>query len=353
VWEVLRANPGYELVLMERLPQHLRDQLATTDEVVYGALLPRPGSGLEPRCVTPDTALLFLSLTTPGPLPGYVAASLAEHTKRRLVLDDVLQVRDGNRDTNRFVSGPAAVPVLPPQNPSAGGGRTAELSVAALRYGQELRGLGETLLAQRLYAFGRQPVSPRLRRRYPSDTAIPASLDGNWIAIPPDSTWLRWRARSSSGDGKAFKLYVSPTLESAATALNAVAMTPFRGARGFKIGKDLPGLCRPDKLIVYFDRLEELQEAAAVLQERLDGCQAHGVPFTAAITDDALLSWGMDEQGKSWRIWIAERLAEYLCRADGAVEPWRFALERLRAGGVNTATWAPSHHLRAGRLDDT
>jgi hypothetical protein len=154
-----------------------------------------------------------------------------------------------------------------------------------------------------------------------------------------------------------YKLYVSPAIDGLETAISAVAssLAGARGVMAFKVGSDVQGICRPDKLVVYFDRLEELQEGAAALADRLSECPAHGVPFTAAVTHDGLLSWGADppapssENGTgrtSWRLWVTERLAEYLTLARNAgrseLEPWQLALERLRLAGIDTDTWIPA-----------
>ena len=43
---------------------------------------------------------------------------------------------------------------------------------------------------------------------------------------------------------------------------------------------------------------------------------------------------------------MTERLAGHLAAVRGAdpseLEPWRFALERLRLSGIDTETWAPT-----------
>jgi hypothetical protein len=92
---------------------------------------------------------------------------------------------------------------------------------------------------------------------------------------------------------------------------------------------------------------------------RLAGVAAQGVPFTSEIGGDGLLSWGMDPpqtaarswNGRlSWRLWLTHRLARALisaCRSpeSSTAEPWRFALERLRLEGVDTATWTPAASL--------
>jgi hypothetical protein len=130
---------------------------------------------------------------------------------------------------------------------------------------------------------------------------------------------------------------------------------PDSSAHFFKVGRSATGLLRPDKLVVYFRDFEPLEQAARELAIRLSGCAAHGVPFTASLGDDGLLSWGVDplpEKGalswrgpESWRLWVTNRLASALVSArkniTGTLQPWQFALERLRLENVDTITWAP------------
>jgi hypothetical protein len=93
--------------------------------------------------------------------------------------------------------------------------------------------------------------------------------------------------------------------------------------------------------------------------QKLSGCPLHGVPFTAELAGGGLLSWGIDPpaekqtvpwlERESWRLWVANRLASALLLAKTStkadIQPWRFALERLRLEGVDTQTWAPSRML--------
>jgi hypothetical protein len=76
----------------------------------------------------------------------------------------------------------------------------------------------------------------------------------------------------------------------------------------FKIGSDAWGLLRPDKIVAYFPDFERLAEAAGGLAEGLSR---------------ALLT----------------------AREAGEAEPWRFALDRLRLEGIDTATWTPGSRL--------
>ena len=377
-----RASPHYELVLLDRLAPEERAALGELESWsdTYGLLRPRPESGLELRPASMEVALLFLTLEQPQPLPAYVRAQLGDDLDRsigRLVLDGVLEIEH----EGGYVCGAKAGELVLSSHSEGGRGRIGEVSVAALRYAQELADLPASLLALRLYFYGRQPVSPELRRRLPDDSAVAsylgiapggtarASLDAGWRAVSSIADepryWRTWRRRSvgHATDGACVtpcKLYVSPAIDALEGALGAVADSLARapGVSAFKVGADVGGICRPDKLVVYFDRLDDLQQGAAQLGDRLEGCPAHGVPFTAPVTADGLLSWGADppvpsgasrEAPTSWRMWVTERLAEYLVVARegsaGTLEPWQFALERLRLSGIDTDTWAPASEM--------
>ena len=346
----LRANPLYELVPLERLSEAERRVLDGGGEALYGLLRPADGSGLAPRSASTDLALLVLTLREPGPLPEFAARSLggdASETTARLVLDGVLEVeRDG-----RFVSGPAALEaaVDAPRGP----GRVGELSLAALRHGQALEGLPEELLALRLYGFGRRPLTRALARGLPDEDAVARFLG------PPAEGWLEsgtsrgepWRMLRRGGAPHArasFKLYVAPALDALPEAFAALSES-LDASAGFKVARDAAGLCRPDKLVAYFHRLEDLRAAAARLAPRLAGLPAQPVPFTGGIDAEGILSWGVDPQAgrdgaRSWRLWLVSRLASSLVEAReraGGVEPWRFALERIRLDGIDVESWAP------------
>jgi len=366
----LRAGRGYELVAREQLTAAERTALdsASGDDEPYGILRPRRGSRLAPRTVSPDTALLFLTLREPGPLPAYARAALgsdASDTIARLVLDGVLELKY----LGQWYCGGTAAKLLDRGGQARGCNRVGELSQAALQYGQELGDVPEDVLAMRLYGYGRRPIGPELRRQMPDEAAVTTALglgeDGRarqklataWSEYrrPEAGTthWRHWRSRTASGRPRTLranvKLYLSPTVEALPDALQAAAdlLAASPTPTGFKVGVNVGGICRPDKVVMYFDRLDELHATATDLACRLHGVPAHGVPFTAAVTDDGLLSWAADPEVTSWRLWVASRLAEHLGQArreaaDG-LEPWRFALERLRLDGVDPGTW-----IRAG-----
>lgn len=359
-------------MLFDRLPPGEREALAPlrNDPGFYGVLRPREGGERRGvKSVDRETALLFLTLREPGPLPSYVRAVLGDETARtvsRLVADGILEVERGGG----FVSGPAAFEGAAGE---AGRGRLAELSAAALRYGQALAVDDPLTLSFRLYGYNHRPLTPGWKRLLATAEAVQAHLgiafggarrrllDRVWAPQEPFEAWLSWRLRSgessSRPDGATFKLYVSPAPEALGGSFGAI-LEAFAAARvpHFKIGAGAAGLLRADKIVAYFPDFERLAGAADAIASRLGGVPVQGVPFTSEIAGDGLLSWGADPpagsgirgRSESWRLWLTHRLARALldARTAGAAEPWRFAIERVRLEGVDPETWTPGAFLR-------
>jgi hypothetical protein len=373
----LRANPRYELVLSDRLEPEIRRSLADLekDPGFYGVLR----SGTSVKAVDRDTALLFLTLREPGLLPSYVhriSAADAADTVARLVADGVLEIAAGDG----FVSGAAAFDLLWEEGREGqGGGRLTALSIAALRYGQTLAVSDPVRLSLRLYGYNRRPLTPVWKRLLPDAEAVERHLgiglggphrrllDQGWVRTGTSESWLSWRLRGDlrRDDGSrsaagTWKLYVSPEPEALAEGFGNVldALAAARAPQ-LKIGADAAGLLRPDKLVAYYPSFERLAAAAEAVAERLAGTPAQGVPFTSEIAGGGLLSWGVDPPpdgswsgGESWRLWLTHRLAVALLagkNAEGSniadIEPWHFALERLRLEGVDTDSWTPGARL--------
>jgi hypothetical protein len=383
---IFRANPDYKLVLIDRLSGSDRDQLQRADpsDDLYGALVPQGGSAQDWRSVSCDTALLFTALSEAGPLPGYVQRRLGhdlETTIKRLLLDGVLQIWHNDE----FRCGPSVAELLASRHPRLGGDCKFDLAVSALRYGQELGCLAEAELGQRLYFYGRKPVSPQLQRRFANPAALASFLgiaaDGvlvrslrlHWMNVPiPQGMreyWWEWLSISEPPRGTAqraaYKLYVSPVVNDMPETLETIisALRPSQGITGFKVGVGLWGVSRPGKILIYFTHLDDLYRFADFIRNRLFGCAAHGVPFSAAASQDGLLSWGADpprdategQRTTSWRMWVTRRLAQYLISARTApletVEPWQFALDRLRLSGIDTDTWIPASGMWPAALE--
>lgn len=372
-----RANPAFELVLFDRLAPQERETLAELrkDPDFYGILRPREAM-LGVKSVDRETALLFLTLREPGPLPSYMKTMLGDGALRvvaRLVADAILEVEEDGR----FVSGAAALALFAPagdrRTGNGAGGRLAEISLAALRYAQDLAEDDPLALSFRLYGYNRRPLTPAWKRLLPKGDQVLAWLgigqggprrslvDRNWERTGGSAEWwLSWRSRQDgdlSGGGATWKLYISPMPEALPESFGDIleALAAAKAAQ-FKIGSDALGILRADKIVSYFPSFERLATAAEALEARLSGIPAQGVPFTSEIGGNGLLSWGVDPPreetsfggGESWRLWLTHRLARALLSARSASatsEPWRFALERVRLEGVDTDTWTPGAML--------
>jgi hypothetical protein len=372
-----RANPAYQLVLFDRLAadqqEFLRD--LTKDPDFYGVLLPLEGSRQRTKSACQSTALLLLTLAQPGKLPAYIHTSLgvaANQAIAEMVLDGVLEMElDG-----RFVSGTDAYDAIySTPHVETHTIPLSDLTTRALEYAKELNLDDSTMLSGRLYSYNRIPLSSRWKQMFPDSASVEAYLGVDskgalqpllaerWQRIKSSSLsegWIQWSSRdrrSVREDGSpGYKLYVSPMPDLIQkTFATVVECLSDSEAYHFKVGDDAMGLLRPDKIVLYFYSFEAMRKTADMLAERLRDCPAQGVPFTAALDESGLLSWGADpprqdgvlawQERESWRMWVTNRIATAMIAAKesqtGRLEPWRFALERLRLDHVDTDTWTP------------
>jgi hypothetical protein len=381
-----RSSRRFRLVPRERAPRHVRAAVAgLADDVdFFGLLLPRSSVDRETKAVCHDTARLFEALRMPGELPPDLVERLggrADKAIARLVLDGILELQI----RQRFVSGPEAFGHLFTDIPHfALRGAIGQLTFQALVSAQHFLGAGFRALASYLYRYNTAPASPAWRSKLPTTRAAhehlattlvpwrPAAVHRTWTLLggrESDSHWIMWRrSRVSAGPAEfrrltACKLFISPTCgalrETFHSTIPILADSP---AFAFKVGSDLPGWLRPDKLVAYFARHADLTDTAARLQAALNGVPWQGVPFSAALSGDGLLSWGMDPAEdaqtfgwngrESWRVWVTHRLAESLLAAsrcpDLPVAPWTFALAALELDGIVPTTFVPAEGIWAG-----
>lgn len=322
----------------------------------FGLLVAEPGSGLPDKLVDADAAELVTALQRPGRLPGWAAGQVAE-----LVLDGVIEV---DSDAG-FVAGPAAYEAIigPARHPEPTD-RLGRLSYAALAYAERLRLPDAGQLTARLYAYHRVPLSHRWSAAYPDSHAVRDLLTSpdllrRWTGTTAGG-WLTWARKSNPGGAFPYKLYVSPHIRDVPAALPALVSTlTSAGVARFKVGADAPGLLRPDKIVVYLASAVELSAVATAVAGALAGLAPHGVPFSAELAGDGLLSWGGDPDAEagpvgagpeSWRLAVCRLLAESLVAATAAVaagrvrqlRPVDFALARLAAAGVDIRSFAPA-----------
>lgn len=360
----VRANPAYRLVASGALDAGYRrslEQAGVDLSTTHGLLIGDRAHGLADKLVDAAGAELFTALRQPGPAPQLPPRRLAA-----LVLDGVIEVETGSG----FVSGPLAYEAVVGAGAlDAPGDRLGRLSHAALQYAQRLRLSDVDRILARLYHYNRVPLAARWTRAYPDARAVDALLRGPALSLqwdgglPRDVRTVEWLSFSRRDDPLRtrpdllpYKLYVSPAVEALPDVLGVLGqLLTDAGARRFKVGPDAFGLLRPDKIVVYMPDARELGEVARALAQALDGVPPHGVPFTAELAGDGLLSWGGDpapeagpvgEGVESWRLSVSRRLAEYLATAQRAplstLRPYEFALARLALDGVDVRSFAPA-----------
>lgn len=360
-----RSSPALELKRIHELPSEQQTALAELqqDDDFYGVLVPRGGGGL--KSVGKATAALLLSLASPSTLE-----QLSDEEFRNdvvdLVLDGILEIEH----EGRFLSGADAFSVLECGRVAAALG--TGLHAQALHHAQSLATNDAAQLTVALYTYNRLPRTRAWAARFPDREHVlahlgeSALLDRHWHRLPSNNGWISWQSRAPRSLGRTdvtWKLYVSPRPEHIRDAFHALVrvLANIDGAQ-MKIGSDAAGLLRPDKLVAYFHSKEELERAARELAGELRGCPAHGVPFTAMVDDEGLLSWGADPPDseralswldrESWRLFVAKTLAAAMSIAKQAsapsVAPWEFAVERARRHGIDVSTWAPSAALWSG-----
>jgi hypothetical protein len=364
----LRTSPAFDLIPLDRLTPVQRQALdaVQSDDDCFGVLCARGEPSRGVKSVSRDTALLWYALQTPGTLPEFAVRALGSDCDdfiARMVLDGVFEIEcDG-----QLRSGPAAHAALFGNDgvQPAAENIIAVISRRAIEYAFALETENVAILSTRLYAYNRVPASPRWFRAFPDDESVerflgigtpawPLAWQWQRLAIPPEqSGWIAWSRTGVSARSSAYKLYVSPHCASMRDALRATAgVVAASAAFHWKIGRDVFGLLRPDKCVVYFNDFADMQSVAAALATRLQGCPAQGTPFSAEFAGDGLLSWGVDPEGdpagrqESWREYVCNRLATALAFAKtsppAGVSPVRFALDRLRLDGIDPSSWAPA-----------
>jgi hypothetical protein len=350
----VRANRSYRLVDAATAGSGLDEWLAAhgggmgPTHVLLGAA----GSGLSAKAVDDAGARLIMQLSDPG------GRELLEEDVLDLVLDEVLEVAvDG-----RWLAGPPAFEALVrPWDPPPAGDRLSRLSYEAVRRAARLPLTDAADLCGSLYGFLRRPVSRRWTRQYPDPAAVRDLLlrtaNHDWIVTGGhDADWLHLRARGAPATALPYKIYVSPRVDVLPDAVPEVAaVLAACGVPELKVGAHAAQLLRPDRIVAYLPDVTAARYAARELAVSLAGLPADGVPFTAQLDRDGLLSWAGDPPvgsgplggpRESWRLSVCRRLGEHLAAAKRAslrrVTPPQYALSRLARDGVRLPSFSPA-----------
>jgi len=359
-----RAAPGLDCIPFDRLPGDSWSQLGAlhNDPTLYGVICAADGSS-HIRAVDRDTALLFLTLRDPGPIPAYARRLLGAECREvitNLVLDGVLEVEVVE---GRFTSGARFHELMLPDGAPSVLADEDSTELVALKLVSSLRWTDAPKASRELYAFGRLPCSSRWKDwglqssgdRARSLGAVTRTLGSDW-RVDETIDWITWTRRTGwAGTSRRAKLYLSPQPDHLFAVLPEVAaITERLGVSSFKIARTLRGMLRPDKMVLYWPGLEDALAASPELLHLTSGVPGHRVPFTARIEGSDTLSYGIDPplrelvvpwQSPSWRGWVVEKLvgamvAAQLSPAIGS-SAWQHALWGAHRAGIDTKTWSP------------
>ena len=372
---IFRSNPNYELIKFENLSEKEQLKLANLkqDPDFYAILFPKK-NGLTMKAVNYDTARLFLKMSKAGRLPNYLNEFdniIQNKSIIQLVLDNVLEI-DGSEG---FVSGIDAYSTLYRDVDTsfkiANHIRTS-LSVNALKYGQNLCLSDPIELSKRLYFYNRIPVSSAWKKELSTTEKVASylgiSVDGKSRTIlneywkfdqyTTNQDWFFFYANDqciAHNSYTGYKLYISPHPKYLKEVFfDAIRIFSKNRISSFKVGNNIYGILRPDKMVAYFSNFKDLKSTSAQLHDVLVRVPAHGVPFTAYLDNQGLISWGVDPphnmkllpwEGLSWRRWLTNHLASSIIQATNSnchLEPWKFALQRIKLEGIDPISWIPN-----------
>jgi len=371
---IFRANASYKLVESGNLSR-LEQQALTgllSDPEVYGVFKPGATVSYDSYKVAyKDVALLWYSLQQPGTMPIFLRNIFDDDinaTLASLILDGILEIKY----KGEFFSGPGAQQIIFKHDGEPGfskNGKIASLSGKAIRYVFSLNHLDIRMLSARLYAYNTMPglkVQDILNTPKEVESFlgignydyIDRAILKNWVKHLPTENfnWLIWQHKEDSNDlvnKVTYKMYISPAIYEMPKTFNRIVGELIKTKSfSFKVGADRHGLLRPDKFIAYFKSFSDLQEAASMLKPLLQGVEVQGVPFTAQLDEEGLLSWGVDPprkevlenfDGASWRASVTDKIALAISQAKTASlengAAYNFIMNKISLEGIDPRTW--------------
>jgi hypothetical protein len=251
-------------------------------------------------------------------------------------------------------------------------GRLEILSRHAISYAVELVGTGGAPdLWKQLYNFNSYPdptladlsicdesgesfAKPLLDKAGPEWVWTQRS-DPHWIFFSrPGRDEAAHTARCKNGH---FKIYVSPAAGAFRHAVEATLRTSVDYAT-LKFARKHNGTLRSDKIVIFTNSMAHTRRVADAVLSAIGEVPAHGVPFTADLGGDGLLSWATDpvsselRQFRSWRVWVCHMLVSCINAAPTGADPdvqVDAVLEALATQhGVVSGAWKLTNVRRKG-----
>ncbi len=242
--------------------------------------------------------------------------------------------------------------------------RVATIRAAALtgRLGPDQHGpdrhgpdqLGASDLAALLYRAGGCAPSRGIDARWPqlvlrrAERPVRAGLSGHTRSAT--AAWMSWTRNGADPTQLVHKIYVSPAVAALAETLTITfAVAIDLGVPAWKVGAEVAGLHRADKIVLYLPTGGAADRAASVLAEALNHIEPQGAPFTGQVGATGIVSRGIDHDGTSWRALVCQSLADALVAGRAVAGPTApptdvadLAYERLADLGFDVTTWRPA-----------
>lgn len=235
--------------------------------------------------------------------------------------------------------------------------RTAATRAAALTSWVTPERLGTDGLAAVLYRCGGCTPSAQVDPRWPhlllrrAERGVRGAL-GN-VTRTSSPGWMSWTRTGVDATHLVHKIYVSPAMSSLAEALTITfAVAADLGVPAWKVGGDVAGIHRADKVVLYLDDESEADRTAEALARSLAHCAPQGVPFTGQVGRTGVVSRGRDQFGTSWRAIVCRALAQSLwdarARRGPNASPHLVAEDgyaHLASVGIDVVGWRPTSVL--------
>ena len=232
--------------------------------------------------------------------------------------------------------------------------RTVTVRAAALTGRVDRAEPGTDRLAGVLYRSGGCAPARGLDPRWPQlllrRAERPVHLAVAAYSRSASPAWMSWtRADADVGD-LVHKVYASPAVSDLDRALPVTfAVAVERRVPAWKVGIDVPGLHRADKIVLYLPTAREADETAVALDSALNDVAPQGVPFTGQVGQTGIVSRGLDRDGTSWRAAVCRALADALWSGREMAGPAAgpelvadHAYRRLAAAGFDVTGWQPA-----------
>jgi hypothetical protein len=247
------------------------------------------------------------------------------------------------------------------------------ISLEAIEYACDLTLLGIRNIEDRLYSYGRLPLSSYWLAKFLDEKTLLSTLvqkDGlsykllnsEWLekAAPiQNNSWRFFYKRSFQSTPSVelpFKLYINLHPDSLISEFSTIIdQLTSHNIPVFKFSKDVYNIVRPDKFIVYIRDFQTLKDLGESLSRSLKSAHVQLLPFTAALDDTGCISTGFDPpsdmaklcKATSWRSFvttiITQSLLEGFHKNIKKDKLLKYSLKTVKLIGINPYKWFPEN----------